>query len=71
MAFLAVMEQPPPFSSIDELVEQDEFMFGTLGESALETMFKVNWYPGLRSNTGQNPAMLPLVTFDHSFSMHD
>ena len=40
VAFLTVVKIYPPFRSLAELVEQDEYLFGTLG-SGWATVFKV------------------------------
>ena len=42
VAFLAVVKEPPPFETLEELANQNQYKFGVLGNTILETVFKVS-----------------------------
>ena len=44
IAFLAVDKYSPPFETIEDIVAQNEYSFGTLGESVWEIIFQVRSY---------------------------
>ena len=41
IAFLAVDKYSPPFETLEDIVAQNEYRFGTLGESVWEIIFQV------------------------------
>ena len=43
-AFLAVVRVDPPFNSLEELVNQDEYTFGVQGNTGYETVLKVGLF---------------------------
>ena len=44
IAFLAVDKYSPPFETLEDIVAQNEYSFGTLGESVWEIIFQVRSY---------------------------
>ena len=43
-SFLAVVRVDPPFNSLDELVDQDEYSFGVQGNTGFEILFRVGLF---------------------------
>ena len=41
IAFLAIMKYRAPFETLQELAQEGEYKFGTIGGSAWETIFQV------------------------------
>ena len=41
VAFMTVIKVPVPFNTLTEMVNQDQYKFGTLGSSVLETLLQV------------------------------
>ena len=44
IAFLTVIVVTPPFTNINELANQNEYIYGTLGASAWEVVFRVTTF---------------------------
>ena len=44
MAFLAVMKVDPPFTTLEELVDQNEYMFGVQGNTGYHVLFQVSYF---------------------------
>ena len=44
IAFISVNRPKLPFTTPEEMVEQDEYTFGTLGGTIMETKLKVHGY---------------------------
>ena len=53
IAFLSVEKYRVPFHTFQELLDQDEYQFGTIGGSSLEEYFKVNWFVNCSSFFGR------------------
>ena len=42
MAFLTVVKTEPPFANLEELLAQDDYMFGLQGQTGYQVMFSVS-----------------------------
>ena len=42
IAFLTVAKYKAPFETLREMAEKEEYKFGTIGDSSLETIFQVS-----------------------------
>lgn len=43
IAFLTVAKDKAPFDTLDEMVQQDDYTYGTIDESVWTMLFEVRW----------------------------
>ena len=63
IAFLSVDRVNPPFSSLVEISNQDEYEFGTFGNSTYQTFFEVSIIPQTGTSFFRLAKKYPLLSF--------
>lgn len=77
IAFLTVPLDKPPFNSLDEMIAQSEYKWGTIGASFYVTWFNVRYFRYIYFNTVPNffasPSMVYFalrLVYKHALNMY-